>query len=72
MVMDKKCSMHWRDQEYTQGFGGKTTRKEAIRKPRDVGGRIKLICIFEEQVSVVWPGFIWFRIDTSGTLMYTP
>jgi hypothetical protein len=35
-------------------------------KDLDVGGRIILRWILEKQDGVVWTGFIWLRIGTSG------
>jgi hypothetical protein len=35
----------------------------------DVGGRIILKLISEEQEGVVWTGFVWLKIGTSGRLM---
>jgi hypothetical protein len=36
---------------------------------QSVGGRIILKYILERQDAVVWIGFIWFRIGTSGELL---
>jgi hypothetical protein len=35
----------------------------------DVGGWTILKCIFEREEGMVWIGFIWLRIGTSGELL---
>jgi hypothetical protein len=34
-----------------------------------VDGRIKLDCILEKSVTMVWTGFIWLRTGASGRLL---
>jgi hypothetical protein len=64
--MGRACSMHRRDEEYIQDFGGKARRKET-----NVGGRIILKWILEKYSGVVWTGFIWLRIRTSSGILRT-
>jgi hypothetical protein len=50
------------------GFCRKASRKQTIRKT-DVGRRIILKWILEKQDGVIWIGFIWLRVVTSGGLL---
>jgi hypothetical protein len=58
-------------------MGEKNTCRILVEKPEerdhwedlDVGGRIILRRILERSDGVVWTGFIWLKIGTSGGLL---
>jgi hypothetical protein len=51
------------------GFWWKSQKERDHMEDADVGGRLILNWILEEQNVVVWTGLIWFRIGASGGLL---
>jgi hypothetical protein len=43
-------------------------KKRANKQNLNVGEKVILKHILEIQIGVLWTGFIWFRIETSGGL----
>jgi hypothetical protein len=73
MIKSRRMRCVWHlalmgEEECMQDYGGNVRRKEAARKT-DVGGRIIFGCILRKQDEVVWTGFIWLRMGTSGAFL---
>jgi hypothetical protein len=51
------------------GVGWESQKERNHYEDLHVGGRIILRWILETQNEVVWAGFIWLRIETSGGLL---
>jgi hypothetical protein len=50
-------------------FSGKVRRQDTARENLDICGRITFNWILEKQDGMVWTGFVWLRIGTSGVLL---
>jgi hypothetical protein len=51
------------------GFWRESRKERDHQEELDVCGRIILRWILEKQYGMVWTGFIWLRISTSGGLL---
>jgi hypothetical protein len=51
------------------GFWWESQKQRDHKEDLDIGGRITLSLILEKLVGLVWTGFIWLRITTSGGLL---
>jgi hypothetical protein len=66
--MGRACNKHEGEEDCIQGFYEKFKRKETTKKI-DVGRRIILKYILEEQDGVVWTALIWLRTGSRGGLL---
>jgi hypothetical protein len=51
------------------GFWWESQKEKHHQRNLDIGGRIILKQILEIRDGVVWTGFIWLRIGTTGGLL---
>jgi hypothetical protein len=51
------------------GIWWESQKERDLQEDPEVGGRIMLKCVLNKQDGVVWTGFIWLRIRTSGRFL---
>jgi hypothetical protein len=60
------CNKHLPEEKCIQNYGTKT-RRDLLEHSR--GNDTIILKLILEKYSMVWIGFIWFRIGTSGGLL---